>query len=360
MSTKKQWKKAQEDILLHYLSQNANTAYGREHHFSQIRSVDDYVAKHKITSYKDYQPYVQRILQGERTVLTKDEPVFTALTSGTTGLYKEFPLIKRFKLSMVLTASAIYFKVYSLFKFTLGRILVLRLNPKTRTTATGGPMGSVSSFLGRIQELPMYVTPTAWLKIHDEQTILYVHALFGLADKHVQLIDGFAAPLVHSFFKTIEKNADRLCDDIEFGRIDPALSIDSDVRKSLNENLRPNPQRAAELRQEFSNGFCGIAKRVWPDMEFNFFISTGSFRHYTSHLEGHYTKGLTNFSGVHMASEGFIGLVLPTAVERPPVYHLVPSTFYEFIPIDKSYQDQPDTLFAEQVCNIIQQIYLIW
>src|SRR5438128_629541 len=75
---------AQRDKLLEICARNATTAYGREYGFDGIRSVADYQARVPPSTYDTLSPYIDRMRRGERGVLTQDQPVMFATTSGTT------------------------------------------------------------------------------------------------------------------------------------------------------------------------------------------------------------------------------------------------------------------------------------
>lgn len=76
----------------HILGCNAASAYGRRYGFSDIRSVEDYQRRVPLTCHEDYEPYVERLLAGERAQLTCAEPVYYAITSGSTGVPKYVPV----------------------------------------------------------------------------------------------------------------------------------------------------------------------------------------------------------------------------------------------------------------------------
>src|SRR4051794_6806605 len=76
---------AQEDKLLEIVRRNRDTVFGREHGFGAVRSIADFQAAAPSARYEDLEPYVGRMLDGERRVLTADDPLMFATTSGTTG-----------------------------------------------------------------------------------------------------------------------------------------------------------------------------------------------------------------------------------------------------------------------------------
>ena len=90
-------------------------------------------------------------------------------------------------------------------------------------------------------------------------------------------------------------------------------------------------------------------KRIWPSCHLVLSVDTGSFELYGKLLRQGYCEGIPHYSPLYGATEGLIGLnVDPMAEKRE--YLLVPrAMFYEFIPIENTDQDQPKTLFIDEV-----------
>lgn len=61
---------SQEEFVMRLVRENAKTAFGQEHGFKNIRSVDEYRQRIHISTYNDYTEYFERIANGERNVLT--------------------------------------------------------------------------------------------------------------------------------------------------------------------------------------------------------------------------------------------------------------------------------------------------
>ena len=198
-------------------------------------------------------------------------------------------------------------------------------------------------------KIPYSLTPQICFSIGDEKTAIYVHALFGLAEPDVGMLDAILAPLCYSFFKTIEDHWRDICRDIEFGKVSLDLVIPDEIRYVINSDLKPDPERAKFLRQEFAKGFHGIAKRVWPNIEFVNITTTGSFAHYGKLLTEKHLSGVAHASFLHIATEGLVGVNVSTG-ERPQYYTLLPHVnFYEFIPVKDVEKKQPQTVTLEQV-----------
>ena len=72
---------------------------------------------------------------------------------------------------------------------------------------------------------------------------------------------------------------------------------------SVAKQLRPDKQRACELRQIFAEGFVGVARRVWPGLRAVRMVATGGFAVQARLLADTYMRGVPQFSLVHAAHE---------------------------------------------------------
>ena len=77
----------------------------------------------------------------------------------------------------------------------------------------------------------------------------YLYFLLYIFAGHMELL---MAPLMYSFWRMLESKWRLVCGDIQEGRINPELNLD--------------PLLVEELRECFTEGFHGIAKRIWPNL----------------------------------------------------------------------------------------------
>lgn len=84
----------QHAIREELLKKAANTEFGREHGFSDIRSHANFSAQIPIRDYEQFRPYIDRIKSGVHHVLWKGQPIYFAKTSGTTSGVKYIPITK--------------------------------------------------------------------------------------------------------------------------------------------------------------------------------------------------------------------------------------------------------------------------
>ena len=110
-----------------------------------------------------------------------------------------------------------------------------------------------------------------------------------------------------------------------------------------------NPQRAEQVHQIFQQGVKGLALRLWPNLKYVTVCKTGSFEHSAKKLREGFLKGLPQVYGIHAGTEGFFGNNLTTDVEGEVLTFMPHVSFLEFIPEDKMEEDNPKTLFMDEV-----------
>ena len=85
---------AQAKILSTLVESARETAFGKDHHFDQIKNYTDFKKNVPVQDYEGLKTYVDRVVAGEADVLWKGKPLYFAKTSGTTSGVKYIPLSK--------------------------------------------------------------------------------------------------------------------------------------------------------------------------------------------------------------------------------------------------------------------------
>lgn len=92
------WKRnsvaAQEKVFQNLIKTAASTSFGKDHHFSQIQSYQDFKKQVPVRDYEDLRSYIERVVEGESNVLWPGKPAYFAKTSGTTSGVKYIPISK--------------------------------------------------------------------------------------------------------------------------------------------------------------------------------------------------------------------------------------------------------------------------
>ena len=345
-------KKVNKQVLFKILNRNKKCKYGKEYNFTSIKSIDEYKDKVPITNYASYEKYIEEMLRGEKNILVAEDVEYFGHTSGTTGKQKLVPVTKKSRevgskyMALLLEKFA-----YNNFKeqWNYGRGLMLADTVMTTyseggvpiCSATSGGMDAIKPILPKI-----YTSPYEVMKIKDKNAALYLHLLFALKDKNLTYISGVFISNVLDALRVLEDNAELLVRDIRRGSIDRNLNIDDETRKKLNKYLKPNAGRADEIELEFSKGFEGICRRIWPKLIYIASVTGANFSIYDD-MVNYYTGSIPIYSPAYAATEAMIG-INPYADKIR--YVIIPDTvFYEFIPIEEGNKENPKTYYIDEL-----------
>ena len=85
----------QQKVFETLLSEAKNTSFGKDHHFQDIHTHQDFVKQVPVKDYEGLKDYFERTANGEENVLWKGKPTYIAKTSGTTSGAKYIPITKQ-------------------------------------------------------------------------------------------------------------------------------------------------------------------------------------------------------------------------------------------------------------------------
>ena len=92
------WKKnavgAQKETLSQLIDSAKGTAFGKDHGFASVKTYEDFKKAVPVRDYEELRPYIERVVAGEPDVMWKGKPLYFAKTSGTTSGVKYIPLSK--------------------------------------------------------------------------------------------------------------------------------------------------------------------------------------------------------------------------------------------------------------------------
>ncbi|XP_046575756.1 indole-3-acetic acid-amido synthetase GH3.4-like [Haliotis rubra] len=342
----------QESTLRDILKSCSNTIYGKHHNFSNMKTMSEFRSQHQLTEYEHYNGYVKMALEGTLDVLFLGAADFFIVTSGTTtGKSKIIPRNTRLFVNTITVPGqatrAAMFDIPG--QHTLKRWLDVRMIDAPRTIRPGVFMGPASSSSFPIS--PIAVSPSAVYRIEKEEDCLYVHAFFGLKDLDVNYMQFMTSTIALNFFRIIEENAERLCEEIEHGTLSTDLNISDDIREELQTHITPDPEQAAIVREVLVDGCENIVQRMWPSCGLLKYTATGSYQHAAEILRQKYIGSLPVSSSMHISSEAVFGVCVDVPDDSLHVeYTILPqSNFYEFIPEEHVEEKQPDTVLATEV-----------
>lgn len=211
------WKKnavaAQEQTLKELLEAARHTAFGRDHHFAEIRNYEDFKQQVPVRDYEELRPYIERVVAGEKDVLWKGKPAYFAKTSGTTSGAKYIPISRESMPEHIKAArNALLTYVHETGKadFVNGKMIFLQGSP-VMSEKNGIKTGRLSGIVANLvpaylqkNRLPSYATNC--IEDWEEKVDAIVAETF---DQDMTLISGIP-PWVQMYFDRLIEKSDGL------------------------------------------------------------------------------------------------------------------------------------------------------
>lgn len=283
------------------ISKGKNTLFGRDHGFDTIQNYEDFKKQVPIRDYEALKPYVDKILQGEQDILWPGKPAYFAKTSGTTSGTKYIPITKDSIPNHINSAkNALLSYVHETGKgqYLDGKLIFLSGSPVLDLKAginTGRLSGIVNHHVPgylRTNQLPTYETNC----IEDWEEKLE-KIIDETIDQDMSLISGIP-PWVQMYFDRIQAR----------------------VNKPI--------------------------KDIFPNFEM--FVYGGvNFEPYRAKLFQSIGKQIDSIE-TYPASEGFIAYQ-DTQTEPGLLLLLNSGIFFEFIPAEEYFNENPTRLMIDQV-----------
>lgn len=322
-------REVQRDLLHRIIATNANTAFGRDHGFASIATLDDYRRAVPLRSYEALRPYIDRAFAGAAQVLTAADPVLYFATTGTTGAPKRVP-VTREAFAITTNNLLVYWAALGeRYPRVLERddaVVMLHLAPKPygELSPTGVPVVNPT----HVPSPGKGAFPYSWApwfppppELSDAERLYFFlrsaveHPLVGFLCLHPSRMHGFAARLA--------QDAPRLVQELHDGTVCGTRTGDA------------NPTRARELEALLRAGPIE-PRHVWPQLEFVACWYGGSFPMYRPGIEQKYgAPAIPQMSASSEAGQ----LTLPIDGEPMDGPLTVHANHYEFIPVSDEAED---------------------
>ncbi|XP_022140778.1 indole-3-acetic acid-amido synthetase GH3.6-like [Momordica charantia] len=337
----------QRRVLTEILSTNAHVEYLQQHGLNGSTDASTFKNLIPIVSYEHLKPYIDRIVNGDDSPILCAHPITEFYTStGTSGgEQKLIPTIEQEFARKLSISNYMRPRMKQLFPgLHNGKEMFFNFAKVESITKAGIVARSVSTsflkspHLNNVKVESSYTSPTDILCCTDVYQSLYCQLLCGLCQnqKVVRVGSLFASTLIY-IFKFLENHWVLLANDIRTGTINAKI-MDSYVRKSVMNILKPDPQLADFIESECSKGtWEGIVTRLWPNTKFINAVVTGSMSHYIPQLN-YYCKSLPLITVFYASSECFFGINLdPLCKPEEISYTFIPTVaYFEFLPVDRT------------------------
>jgi len=314
--------------------------------FDRIRTARELQDAAPVRAPDDYAEDVERILRGERNVLTRADPTRLELTGGSSGSSKRVPvtpgLMTEFHRAL-LPWLADLFRVYP--GIPSGRSY-WSISPMVRKTQLEAalPVGTAADsdyFPEAIAALfaRMIAVPSIVARLPDIETCRYVTLRFLVEASDLTFISVWHPSFLSLLVEALRAHGDRLADDLERGTCRPPAPrskgvtewkarVDSVCGKL---SFRSNPNRADELRRALSESPGLDAERLWPKLELISLWTDAHAKHFLPEARSYFPRAEFQGKGL-LATEGIVSFPLLAACA--PVL-AVRSHFYEFADPDR-------------------------
>ncbi|MDQ3534028.1 MAG: GH3 auxin-responsive promoter family protein [Bacteroidota bacterium] len=291
----------QAAVFKDLIAKGIDTQFGRDHNFESIKNYEDFTANVPIRDYEGLSPYINKILNGERDVLWPGVPEYFSKTSGTTSGTKYIPLTKDSIPNHINSArDALLHYVHESGNgdFLDGKLIFL----------SGSPV------LGK-------------------KAGIHTGRLSGIVNHHVP-----------GYLRTNQlPSYDTNC--IE----DWELKIETIIDETINQDMTLISGIPPWVQMYFDKIFLRTGKKikhVFPN--FSLFVYGGvNFEPYRSKLFETIGKKVDSVE-TYPASEGFIAFQ-DTQHSKGLLLLINSGIFFEFIPVDKYFEENPPRFTIEQI-----------
>jgi len=344
-------REVQEALLQTFLTRQADTDFGREHHFRDIRTIANFRNNLPVAPYEYFEPYIMRVTRGDyRALLAEPKVHMFAMTSGTTAARKFVPVTPEYL--------ADYRRGWNIWGLKVFRdhaevrfrpIVQLSGDWQEFTTEAGIPCGAVTGLTATMQLRIirwLYCVPACVGKVKDAAAKYYLALRLSLHRKVGMIIAANPSTLL-SMARTGDQEKEALIRDLYNGTLDPRFDVPGPVRDALSRRIRKrHPERARELEEIIRRTGTLYPKDFWPKDCIIGNWTGGSVGFYLRHFPRYYGETPVRDIGL-IASEG--RMTIPMADGTPSGILDITTHYFEFIPEDEVDSPQPTVLAAHEL-----------
>lgn len=291
----------QTKILTQLVSRAAGTQFGKNHHFEEIKNYEDFKRNVPVRDYEELKPYINQVVEGKADILWPGTPAYLSKTSGTTSGTKYIPITKESvpnHINSARNALLSYVHETGNSKFLDGKLIFLSGSPEL-----------------------------------DEKGGIKTGRLSGIVNHHVP---GYLRTNQMPSYTT------NCIDDWE-------QKLDTIIEETLTENMTLISGIPPWVQMYFDRIHAKTGKKikdVFP--EFSLFVYGGvNFEPYRAKLFESIGKRIDSIE-LYPASEGFIAYQ-DSQKEEGMLLLLNTGIFYEFIPADQYFNENPTRLQIGEV-----------
>jgi hypothetical protein len=338
---------AQTRKMEEIVTRNAGTVFGKKHALARVKTLSDFRQAVPIADYEVHRPYIDRIWEGERGVLTAEQPFMFATTSGTMGKSKYIPItesyIKEFRHASVASG---FFTLQN-FPLIANGVTLSVFSPAKEGVSPGGiPYGAISGglYLREPWLVKKFISPIPYqvYLTRDYESKYYALLRCALV-LPVTCFYTLNPSTIVVLLKRLEKYGEALVKDIAEGSFSPPLAQACELTAAMQPFCRKDPERARALSRLLELGQFRPDK-IWPELQVVCCWTKASAAFYIKDF-GDYFGNIPVTDITYGASEGRGTVSMGDGRQLLSIR----SHFFEFIPEEQFDASNPDVMLAHEL-----------
>jgi hypothetical protein len=340
------------ELLLRRVARHADSRFGRDHHFAEIRTLADFRRRVPVGGYDRHEPYIDRVRRGDIGALfgAGTEVLMFAMTSGTTNRPKTIPVtreaLRDYREGWTIWGIQAFDAHPDMIKRGLRPILQIASDWRESFTPAGIPCGAITGLTASMQN-PLvrttYCMPACGSRIKDIEAKYYVALRFSI---HRDLGTTIAAnpSTILAMARLGDRERQTLIRDLYDGTLEARWDIPDDIRRQLRFRTRLR-RRATARRLEEIVARTGrlLPKDYWHNLQFLSNWMGGTMKAYLRGYPEFFGDKPVRDVGL-IASEGRMSIPLEDGT--PAGVLDIRHHYFEFIPEEQADRDEPETVEA--------------
>ncbi len=339
----------QRELLLRRIARHADSRFGRDHHFSEIRSPEDFRRRVPIGGYDRHEPYIECVRNGDTGALfgRGTEVLMFAMTSGTTSRPKTIPVtpeaLRDHREGWTIWGIQAFDAHPEMLRDGLRPILQIASDWCESFTPAGIPCGAITGLTAHMQNRlvrTQYCMPAVASLIKDIESKYYTALRFSI-HRNLGTIIAANPSTILAIARLGDREKETLIRDLSDGTLDPKWEIPREIRRQLQRKTRRRHQKAAQALDRIANEHGRLLpKDYWPGLQFLSNWMGGTMRAYLRGYPEFFGETPVRDVGL-IASEGRMTIPIEdgTAAGVLDIRH----NYFEFIPEDQGDLPQPET-----------------
>lgn len=322
----------QQAFLQELLQRNADTEFGRLHGFADIRNPQTYAERVPIMDAETLRTWVDRTMRGERKLLTAEDPVFYASTTGTSGVPKSVPITPSYRREFQRTVSISFWNIFRKYPEAFTSKLLYYVAPRRMFTAADGlDCGYMSGFnfteMGPVITA-LYAWPYELFEVEDFTTRTYL-SLYLALQGDISLITGIFPLSIVSQLRALEGNLERLSFDLSRGTLDDSLVLSDAQRAFFEKQALARPDLVQRLKRAASGSTEELVTTLFPKLKLCYCWINSSASLYLPELQRRLGGDIVIRDAIYSATEAWCNVTLGDDEPGGPI--ALNSVYCEFI-----------------------------